>query len=440
MDQISVVLCTDEYNLPGLFVTVQSIFKNCSTPSRLYFYVIVSEQSIKDLLEFHRTLLFENIQIQIQVLNQENQAKIANYKEFCESNAHCKNLMNFARFFISDIFPEINTYLYIDTDYLVIDDITQLWDSLDKNEEIYAVPSEYTNERAYSLTEQGKTLLDLSPRRPFNAGIYIINSHIWKQKNRTEECISLINSKYMQKMFRFGTQPLLNYLFQGVYVYLPTKWNRIAHDTVEELAGQRPIDYLNALSKNDLIKQNISAVHFAGMPKPWLFSNQMSGGCWPAPNAMYKEYLPYTSTLILNKKLLNIYTEQMSQCIRVLNEFFSINLVFIDTNEAYTEFENYLESQCKKTEDSYISHMYYVQVNKKILINTTGLPLNILEKIQENQPDQRDGFYIITHTDEGIYIKRKNILEKIDFIYKTPGEYTNTIRICLAHIFLSKQL
>ena len=131
----------------------------------------------------------------------------------------------------------------------------------------------------------------------------------------TQIFITMINDNKLNKCFRFGTQPLLNYVFQESYIYLPTRWNRIAYDSVEEFGGQRIIDLMNGLNQQEITKQNISAIHFAGVPKPWLFSNQLAGGCWPSPNELYKNYLPYPSVLRLNRKLLDTHNSLMKKLI-----------------------------------------------------------------------------------------------------------------------------
>jgi len=434
MDKISIALCTDEYNLAGLFITINSIIKNSSTPSRLEFYVLISEQVFKLLLERYSMKLFGDVKVKIEVINQEVEGRILGYKEFCKDNLHCKNLMNFSRFFIGDIFPELGCYIYIDTDYLIVDDMTKLWDSIDKTDEFYAVPSEYTNERAYSLTQVGKESLELSHRRPFNAGIYVVNAELYRQNNRTKQFVELINSPALQRMFRFGTQPLLNYVYQDTYVYLPTQWNRIAYDKIVELGNQRPIDLLNVLNEEELVKESISAIHFAGIPKPWLFTNQLCGGCWPSPSAVYKAYLPYKESIRMSNQLLNVNKNILDLFISVLNDFFSVTCIFVKKD--ISEVETYIKSHLVKTHATEPSEMYFIVMNGKIILNNTNQTDNSLADILRHQPNRLDGIYQISYTNDHLHMLRKNLLETDIGSFVSSDNKNNFIKIISAYIYL----
>jgi len=434
MGDISVALCTDEYSLAGLFITINSIIKNCATPSRLFFYILVSENAFKHLLTRYSEKLFGKVNIKIEVVDKETENRILGYNEYCKDNLHCKNLMNFSRFFIGDIFQELHTYLYIDTDYLIVDDIATLWDSIDKTEEFYAIPSEYSNERAYSLTEVGKHCLELSHRRPFNAGIYIVNVDLWRSQNRTEEFIAMINSPALQRMFRFGTQPLLNYVYQNTYVYLPTRWNRIAYDKIIELGDQRPIDVFNILVEEELVKENISALHFAGVPKPWLFTNQLSGGCWPSPNSMYKKYLPYKESYILSKSLLDEHKMEMDLLKNVLNDIFSVNLIF--TSKTVSNIEAFFTSHIQESASNYTSPMYYIVIGGNIVMNNTGQTEDIVKHIHSKQPEQSDGIFFISSVEEKLFIIKKNLLGPDTIKFSSKENEVNFKKLIYAYVFL----
>ncbi len=433
---ISVALCTDEYGLAGLIITINSMIKNCSNPSRLRFYILVSEQVFKDLLIQYSTKLFGNVNVKIEVVPKDIEHVIPGYNEYCKGNIHCKNLMNFSRFFIGDIFPELQSYLYIDTDYLIVDDIIKLWDSVEKDDEFYAVPSEYSNERAYSLTELGKQTLELSHRRPFNAGIYIVNAEIWRRNKRTQDFIGFVNSQQFQKMFRFGTQPLLNYIYQDIYVYLPTCWNRIAYDKILELGDQRPIDLLNCLTEQEMVNEGVSALHFAGMPKPWLFSNQMCGGCWPSPNSMYKKYLSYKENIELNRTLLDEHKDLMDIFKDVLNDLFSVNLVF--TTKKVSDTDTYILSQIKQTPGTDSSSMYFIVIGGKVVINNTGQQDKIVEELFLLYKDASDGIFLLQLKDDQVRVVRKNLFESDVLSFQTKANEYNFKKLVSAYVFLER--
>ncbi len=434
MTSVPIILCTDEYNLAGLFVTMNSIYKNCSDSSRLEFYILVNESFIKNTIYVAVEKFFKGIKIRVEVFGSELTKKIAGYQDFCRNNAHCKNIMNFSRFFIPELFPEVQGFIYMDTDYLVIDDILTLWDGISMTNEFYAVPVLCSNKDIYSYEEKDEEGLNLSSRHPFNAGIYIVNANEWKKNDRTKELISLTNSKYFQSIFRFGTQPLLNYIFQGHYEYLPMKWNRLAYEKMNELMGQRPIDLMSVFSKDDLIKEEISAIHFNGIPKPWQNGNQSHGGNWPSPGSLYKDHLPYNGTIILSKRLLEIYNSTMLNFIESMANLFFIRVVFSDCKETDKRLENILESYCKPTDKTYTTQKYFILFNNIILHNATGHPDFVILRICEQNHFTKNGIYLYIQLEDDILIQQKNILEDIENLYKSEYEKRMILDLIFIHI------
>jgi lipopolysaccharide biosynthesis glycosyltransferase len=406
-------------------------------PSRLQFLVLVDDYRLKRIIDIHSKKLFGELQIHVKVLIEGDKQRLLGYKNYCENNKHCKNIMNFSRFLLSDIFSDTPAYIYIDTDYLVLDDIVKLWDGIDKTAEFYAVPSELSSEFIYNFTPLGSAALQVCDRPPFNTGIYMVNSELWKKNKRTEQFIELVNSEKVQRLFRFGTQPWLNYVYHETYIYLPTRWNRIAYDIMQELGNQRPIDIINALPQEQIIKEDISAIHFAGVPKPWLFSNQLAGGSYPSPNSIYKQYLPYKETAYLNKDLVSKHPHLIKILIKAANEILSLNLLFIHMENDSKTFHEFLDSQSRTTSDRYASDKYYVLVNGTIVENRTGIPDEGIEMIIKNNNNNRqDGVYILTLMDDGIHINRKNIFEKIPLADKNDSLDTDFRNYSIAHALL----
>jgi lipopolysaccharide biosynthesis glycosyltransferase len=436
MSTISIALCSDLYNLPGLFITMNSIYKNCSMPARLQFLVLVDDSKLKRIIDVNSKKLFGDLQIHVKVLTEGDKQRLLGYTNYCENNKHCKNIMNFSRFLLSDIFSDVPSYIYIDTDYLVLDDIVKLWDGIDKTEELYAVPSEMSSEFIYNFTPLGSATLQVCDRPPFNTGIYLVNSELWKKNKRTEQFIELVNSEKIQRLFRFGTQPLLNYVYHETYIYLPTRWNRIAYDNMQELGNQRPIDIINALPQDQIIKEDISAIHFAGVPKPWLFSNQLAGGSFPSPNSIYKQYLPYKENAYLNKDLLAKHPHLVKGLIKTANEVLSLNLLFIHMENDSKRFHEFLDSQSRTTSDTYASDKYYVLLNGNIIENQTGIPDQAIEVIAKDQTNKEDGVYILTIMEDNIHINRKNIFEKIQMLDLNDELDTDFRKYSIAHALL----
>jgi hypothetical protein len=218
---------------------------------------------------------------------------------------------------------------------------------------------------------------------------------------------------------------------------LPTRWNRIAYNCTTELGNQRPIDLINALSKEEIIAEGISAIHFAGIPKPWLFSNQLAGGSYPSPNTIYRQYLPYKEVAYLNTELVPKNPELIKMLIKTANEVLSLNLLFLHKDEYSLEFYDFLKNQSESTIDTYVSYKYYVIINNNIIDNDTGIPDEGIEHIVKNQLDKQDGVFILTFMDDSIHINRKNIFEKIKRIDVNDNLEADFRKYSIAHALLS---
>ena len=128
----------------------------------------------------------------------------------------------------------------------------------------------------------------------------------------------------------------------------------------------------------------------------------------------------------------------MRKFLTAMNDFFSVNLIFIETDKPYTELEQYLDEQCRQTSDSYKSMMYYIILNNKIIMNMTGLPEEVVQQIYKIQPEKKDGIYILTQMDGGIHFHRKNLFEEIPHLNLAGENHLHFLRLMYAYVFLEK--
>lgn len=388
-ETIPLALCSDINNLAGLLITINSIVKNCSNPECLHFYILVDTIGLVDLLETIFGRFMQKVNHTIKHFDEAASNAISGYQNFCNDNKHCRNLMNFSRFFLPSVFTEPEFMVYIDTDFLVVDDICNLWAHIDKKSEFYAIPSEYTNEMAYSLTKD--STVELSKRPPFNAGIYVMNCKAWRENAYVFEFIEMINDPVLQKSFRFGTQPLLNYKFQETYILLPTRWNRVAYDYVREIEN-RPISLFNNLSNEELVSHGVSALHFAGTPKPWFISQVATSGNWPSPRDLYRGYLPYKNTVFLSKQVPERNNKVFKKLKEMYEDIFGVNLLVAENNES-EKTRDYLLLHIQDSSDSEDTDICFGIIQENIVPLKGINDMNTLQKIVEVSGIKEDGLY-----------------------------------------------
>lgn len=120
---------------------------------------------------------------------------------------------------------EVDKYIYIDTDTLVVGDLTQLWHTDVKDYVVAAVRDRLI-----------PTRLDLgitTPGNYFNSGVLVVNKRLWIENHITEQSINFIND-HPEKIF-FADQDALNFLLHEQWQKLDLCYNLMFADIPEDL-------------------------------------------------------------------------------------------------------------------------------------------------------------------------------------------------------------
>ena len=152
------------------------------------------------------------------------------------------NHMTFARYFIPDFVTE-DKVLYLDSDLIVTDDLTDLFE-LDLGENYLAA--------ARSCFGAGLG---------FNAGILLIDNKKWKSENIRQQLIELTEKEH--ENVKEGDQSILNMLFKDQYSLLEDKYNfQIGFDAG---AAEKNHAFIFEIPLTPLPK----ILHYISPDKPW---------------------------------------------------------------------------------------------------------------------------------------------------------------------------
>ena len=173
------------------------------------------------------------------------------------------SLASYIRFLIPEVFPSsTGKILYLDTDVLVLEDLTSLWNIDLGNNAVGAIA-----DRWHQWIKEGGVADVPVVQSYFNAGVLLINLPRWRQLGISEKALA-----YMQQFPKtpFMDQDALNVACDGSWLPLAGKWNFQDHlraKIVKLSADQRP-----------------AIVHFISKRKPWLAEH-------PTPNhGLYDEF------------------------------------------------------------------------------------------------------------------------------------------------------
>ena len=158
------------------------------------------------------------------------------------------NHMTFARYFIPDFVTE-DKVLYLDSDLIVTDDLTDLFE-LDLGENYLAA-----------------TRSCFGAGLGFNAGVLLINNKKWKSESIRQQLIELTEKEH--ENVAEGDQSILNMLFHDSYIEINETFNyQIGFD---KGAAEQGHAWILEKSINPLPK----VLHYISNDKPW---NQFSVG------------------------------------------------------------------------------------------------------------------------------------------------------------------
>jgi lipopolysaccharide biosynthesis glycosyltransferase len=169
------------------------------------------------------------------------------------------------RLFIPEILADCNRVVHLDSDILVRKSIKTLcnWDLQGKS--LAATPN-----FEYPLQVEVTSKLSWPLERPyFNAGIQVIDTKLWRERNVAHKALEFL--KTQKHKLSYAEQCALNFVLNGDFSQLPPEWN-LSRTWWEPKRGQKILHIpFEALEK---AREDPSLVHFIGPSKPWHFSNQ----------------------------------------------------------------------------------------------------------------------------------------------------------------------
>lgn len=182
-----------------------------------------------------------------------------------------KRTMQYARLYLSDMFPGLGKFIYFDCDVIVLDDVARLWDiaAITPERPFAAAPQLFTGILYFSRPLVGWKE-GLSIPRPFNSGMFVTDAGAWPGAV-TERIRHYLdwNAAHDYKLFALQDEPILNLTFKD-YTRISPRWNRCGY-------GNHPL-VARLLKRN---RSAISVIHWSGgHNKPWRDPNVVYSREW----------------------------------------------------------------------------------------------------------------------------------------------------------------
>ncbi len=271
---LNIAFCIDRMHFVGLIPALRSIVQNTGESQVLAFHITVGAGESDELLAMlRRAFPAPDFRYTVKEFNVtpflDDYIRAGREMTYA---AYTSSVMNFSRFYLADIYPDLGKFAYLDVDIIVQGDIAELFRlaTLEQHD-LAAVPFNSFGGWTEGFKNQDY-IQDLDPMEPvFNAGVYVTELAKWQTILPQLEHWMQLHRQSMDDVV-FGTQSIMNLAFYKNLQVLPQGWNL------------SPMGHDETFPESELRQANL--LHWAGQKKPW------------RPQGLYKEYWrPYAQDL-----------------------------------------------------------------------------------------------------------------------------------------------
>jgi lipopolysaccharide biosynthesis glycosyltransferase len=235
---VDIALCGDRRVLPGMAVTVRSALENATR--LLNVHVISAGLREADKAKLRESWNHPNC-------GRVNFAEITTEKvQSFRSTAYLKSKAAYSRYFIGELFPNVERCIYLDTDLLVLRDLTEAF-QMDLGDNVAAAvrdisvrinPVDPVLKRRLGLREEGNY---------FNSGFMIIELNAWRRERLADSLVKISIERFDD--LDSQDQDALNMVLEDRILLINEAWNTVQYEKPDPLTGH--------------------IVHLIGTVKPW---------------------------------------------------------------------------------------------------------------------------------------------------------------------------
>lgn len=246
LKEIPIFFAVDDEYIPFLAVTLQSIIEHSKEE---YYYVIkvlyttIKEENKEKIKKYEK----ENVNIEFVDLNY--------YIEKIKGKLYTRDyfsMTTYFRLFISNLYPQYNKAIYLDSDIVLLVDVAELYNEDIGDNLVGAVQDDIIQQNEVFQEYVEKVVGVSSYKTYFNAGILVMNLDELRKTNFEEKFL------YLLETIRFSVvqdQDYLNRICKGRVKLLDITWNVMPNAT------------------KNVNEENIKLIHYNYQYKPWHYDN-----------------------------------------------------------------------------------------------------------------------------------------------------------------------
>lgn len=258
-ENICVAFCTDRQNIPFLAVSLQSIIEH-SSDGYVYDIYVVHDGMTSEQFGYLRLIAKKRKNIQLNFIG------IKDKKDEFDRlyvSGHITSA-SYWRFALPILLPRVEKLIYLDTDVVVLEDLSLLWNEVCIDNYFLAgvpgvgVAGNLNEGRKSREFLKGLGYSDFS--KYVNAGVLVLNAKKIRDENSFQKLITMAN----QYDFPMHDQDCLNFVFDGKIQILDWRWNFAIHEKIDNYP-----EWLKEKVHDRISSMNLSIIHYVGAGKPW---------------------------------------------------------------------------------------------------------------------------------------------------------------------------
>ena len=245
---VPVFFSSDENYLPFMAVALKSIKDNTKSDTVYKVYVLCEgmsndkKEKLNFLVDDTMSIDFIDVSDKIAPIKQEMLFTLRDYY----------TLSIFYRLFIPTLFPNYDKAMYIDSDIVVLGDLTDLYNT-DLQDDLLGVVVDQVVANVEPFRYYTNKHLGVDASKYFNSGVLCMNLSALRQFNLEDKFVSIIKNHTLETVA--PDQDYLNYLCKGRVKYLPAGWDKMS------------------ITDTDMPIKDVKIIHYNMFNKPWRYSN-----------------------------------------------------------------------------------------------------------------------------------------------------------------------
>ena len=283
--------CDDNY-VKFTMITLKSIMVNASKDYEYRVYILNTDIKEETKTRF-KSVSQKNFKIEYVDVN--------SYYESIESRLPVRDYYNkttYFRFFISEMFEQYDKAIYIDSDTVVLGDISKFYEN-ELNDNYVGACNEQAMLQNPIFGDYVEAVCGVKRDKYFNAGLLLINSKLFREDCVLDQFINLLG------VYRFTVtqdEDYLNVICNNRVCWIDNSWNT------------------EVIGKINYTEDEINMIHYIMWGKPWhIKDGVLSKHFWkyakmtPAYNEVLNILNNYTEEQIEKDKLASVKLEELAK-------------------------------------------------------------------------------------------------------------------------------